>query len=57
MAEDNKELNPLEYKTNMVVIDRLKVKDKKMYRHITKAGKAFQDAMFKYYEPQSGTSA
>ena len=22
-----------------------------MYIHITKAGKAFQDAMFKYYEP------
>ena len=32
-------------------LNRLKLKDKKMYKHITKAGEKFQLAMFKYYKP------
>ena len=51
MARFNKDLKPLEYKTCTTVLERLKVKDKKMYRHITRAGDAFQYAMFNYYEP------
>ena len=51
MALDNKDDNPLEYKTYETVLGRLTLKDKKMYKHITKAGDKFQKAMFKYYEP------
>ena len=51
MALDNKDENPLEYSTFETVLTRLKLKDKKMYKHITKAGEKFKKAMFKYYEP------
>ena len=50
MALDNKDDNPLEYTTFETVLGRLTLKDKKMYKHITKAGEKFQKAMFKYYE-------
>ena len=51
METDNKNENKLEYSTFETVLTRLKLKDKKMYKHITKAGEKFQKAMFKYYEP------
>ena len=51
MALDNKDDNPLEYSTFETVLGRLTQKDKHMYKHITRAGEKFQQAMFKYYEP------
>ena len=50
MENDDKSENLLEYSTFETVLARLKLKDKKMYKHITKAGGKFQIAMFKYYE-------
>ena len=47
MATDNKDQDKLEYSTYETVLNRLKLKDKKMYKHITKAGEQFQLAMFK----------
>ena len=50
MSKDNKDLNKLEDNAYESVLARLKLKDKKMYKHITKAGEAgehFQYAMFK----------
>ena len=43
--------NGMEFSTFETVLKRLILKDKKMYKHITKAGEKFQLAMFKYYEP------
>ena len=51
METDNKDENKLEFSTFETVQTQLKLKDKKMYKHITKAGEKFQKAMFKYYEP------
>ena len=51
METDNKGENKLEYSNFETVLTRLKLKDKKMYKHITKAGDKFQKAMFKYYDP------
>ena len=51
MQTDNKDLNKLEFSTYETVLNRLKLKDKKMYKHITKAGEQFQLAMDKYYKP------
>ena len=51
IENDNKNENLLEYSTFETVLTHLKLKDKKMYKHITKAGEKFQKAMFKYYEP------
>ena len=51
MENDNKDENLLEYSTFETVLTRLKLKDKKMYKHITKAGGKFPKTMFKYYEP------
>ena len=51
VARDNKDQDPLKYATYSKVLDTLKIKDKRMYRHINRAGKAFQYAMFKYYKP------
>ena len=48
MDNDNKNENLLEYSTFENFLTRLKLKDKKMYKHITKAGGKFQKAMFKY---------
>ena len=36
MQTDNKDLNKLEFSTYETVLNRLKLKDKKMYKHITK---------------------
>ena len=51
MEADNKDQDKLEFSTYETVLKRLTLKDKKMYKHITKAGEQFQIAMFKYYEP------
>ena len=51
MTLDNEDLNPLEYKNYTTVLERLEVKDKKMYCQNNRAGEAFHYAMFKYYEP------
>ena len=51
MQTDNKDQDKLEFSTYETVLNRLKLKDKKMYKHITKASEKFQLAMFKYYEP------
>ena len=42
MENDNKNENLLEFSTFETVLTRLKLKDKKMYKHITKAGGKFQ---------------
>ena len=47
MKVDNKDQLKLEFSTHETVRKRLKLKDKKMYKHITKAGEKFQIAMFK----------
>ena len=51
MEANNKDQDKLEFSTYETVLKRLTLKDKKMYKHITKAGEQFQIAMFKYYEP------
>ena len=51
MEADNKDQDKLEFSTYETVLKRLTLNDKKMYKHITKAGVKFQIAMFKYYEP------
>ena len=51
MKKDNKEKNKLEYKTYETDLARLNLKDKKMYKLLTKSGEQFQYAMFKYYKP------
>ena len=45
MEADNKDQDKLEFSTFETVLNRLKLKDKKMYKHITKAGDKFQIAM------------
>ena len=48
MKRDNKDLDPLIYDTYQTALARLKVKDKKMYRLVNRAGYKFQLAMLKY---------
>ena len=48
MVADNKDQYKLEFST---VLKRVKLKDKKMLKHITNAGEKFQIAIFQYYEP------
>ena len=49
MNEENKKYGePLKDKTYRKVLKHLKKKNKKMFRHITKAGMDFQDAIFDY---------
>ena len=50
METDNKDQDKLEFSTYETVLNRLKLKDEKMQKHITKAGEKFQLAMFKYYD-------
>ena len=42
MSTDNKDFNKLKYNIYDTVLARLKLKDNKMYKHITKVGKHFQ---------------
>ena len=51
METDNKDQDKLEFSSYEAVLKQLTLKDKKMYKHITKAGEQFQIAMFKYYKP------
>ena len=37
MSRDNKDLDPLTHATYKTISDRLKIKDKKMYRHINRS--------------------
>ena len=48
---DNKDLYKLEVNNYETVLKRLKFKNKTMYKHIKKAGKYLQVAMYKYYKP------
>ena len=46
--EKNKHTEPLKKETYRKVLKHLKKNNKKMFRHINKAGQEFQDAMFEY---------
>ena len=49
MTEETKKYGePLTDKTYRKVLKHLKKRNKKMFRHITKAGMDFQDAIFDY---------